>query len=161
MTLNKHLERYLDFQQRANEIFSSVRADYPELVRCASGCDECCSVYFDLSLIEAFFISGMLMSQTPDLRSKIVQKATELADEFTHAREVISSAIPEGKIVPAAIEDGAAKIRIECPLRDGGSCLMYEYRPVTCRLYGIPQRLGDRVVCCPRADSIPVSSMLP
>ncbi len=151
MTLKEHIQRYLDFQNRADEIFASVRSEYPDLVRCAPGCDECCSVYFDLSLIEAFFIRGMLTQQIQgDQRDTVLQKAQDLASAFELAKETISKTMQAGKASPDAIENEAAKLKIECPLRDKGSCVLYDYRPMTCRLYGIPQRLGDRVVCCPK-----------
>jgi hypothetical protein len=44
----------------------------------------------------------------------------------------------------------AAKISVPCPLNEDGGCLLYEHRPITCRLYGVPQKIGPRVISCPK-----------
>jgi Fe-S-cluster containining protein len=42
-----------------------------------------------------------------------------------------------------------AEERIRCPLLDGNEqCVLYETRPITCRLYGIPTAIGGRGHTC-------------
>jgi Fe-S-cluster containining protein len=42
-----------------------------------------------------------------------------------------------------------ARQRIRCPLLDEGEkCGMYEARPITCRLYGIPTVIGGQAHTC-------------
>ncbi|MEW6351359.1 MAG: hypothetical protein AB1646_20090 [Thermodesulfobacteriota bacterium] len=152
MNLQEHIQRYIDLQNRANRLFESVKAVHPEAVRCAQGCDECCAVYFDLSLVEAFFLSGMCRDHiTAEQRDKVLERAQALVSEFAAAREIIDGTAQTGTIPLETIEDEIAKLKIECPLRNDGSCVLYEYRPITCRLYGVPQKIGERVVCCPKS----------
>ncbi len=43
----------------------------------------------------------------------------------------------------------AASARIRCPLlSDRGACILYEYRPITCRLYGIPTSIRGMGSTC-------------
>ncbi len=152
MTLKEHIQRYMELQSRADDLFASVLATHPELVLCAQGCDECCAVYFDLSLVEAFFLSGMFHDRmSPGQLGKVWARAEALASAFANARKLIDGTAQTGAMEPEAIENEIAKLKIECPLRSDGSCALYAYRPITCRLYGIPQKIGDRVVCCPKS----------
>jgi len=48
------------------------------------------------------------------------------------------------------LHEAAALIKIRCPLNEDKGCVLYEHRPITCRLYGVPQKIGDRTVACPR-----------
>jgi len=42
-----------------------------------------------------------------------------------------------------AVMFGLAEERVRCPLlNDRGLCILYPYRPITCRLYGIPTAIG-------------------
>ena len=38
-----------------------------------------------------------------------------------------------------------------CPLLQKGRCLLYESRPVTCRLYGVPTASGGQAHTCHKA----------
>ena len=45
-----------------------------------------------------------------------------------------------------------ARKRVQCPLLDGNDmCEMYQYRPITCRLYGIPTAIGGKAHTCGKA----------
>ncbi len=49
------------------------------------------------------------------------------------------------------LEKKEATIRLMCPLNFDGMCILYEYRPMICRLHGMPHELG-------RPGQIPVRS---
>ena len=41
---------------------------------------------------------------------------------------------------------------IMCPLNDNGRCILYAYRPMICRMHGIPyefQKPGQKIINCP------------
>ena len=47
----------------------------------------------------------------------------------------------------------AAKARIRCPLLDSNDqCVLYDYRPITCRLYGIPTAIGGKGHVCGQSN---------
>ncbi len=42
-----------------------------------------------------------------------------------------------------------AKARVRCPfLNEQEECDLYEYRPITCRLYGVPTSIGNTAHTC-------------
>ena len=153
MKLAEHIQRYLEFVARADRMFESVSRSYNELMFCKSGCDDCCHVYYELSLIEAFYISGMFNGKiTGRSRERAILRAEEAEPLFRDAQEILSSLGKKAKQFggPEAI-NAAARLRIRCPLLEDSRCVLYDDRPVTCRLYGCPQKIGNRVVSCPRS----------
>ncbi|MBW2620677.1 MAG: YkgJ family cysteine cluster protein, partial [Deltaproteobacteria bacterium] len=59
-----------------------------------------------------------------------------------------------GKNETEILMDIAAE-RVRCPLlNDDEMCNLYEYRPITCRLYGIPTSIGGRSHTCGKSGFI-------
>lgn len=141
MNLQGHIKRYLELVERCDNIFASIK--HGDLPACKPNCDDCCRVYFQLSLVEAFYVNGMFLQQTDTAeRSRALIRAEGAIRAFKEATAALSA----DRKKDLSLE--AAKISIPCPLNEDGGCLMYEHRPITCRLYGIPQKIGPRVVSC-------------
>lgn len=152
MKIEEHIRRYLEFAARADRLFASVEKVHGNLMPCKPGCDDCCSVYFELALIEAFTLSGMFVQQVAGARcERVLARVSEVEPLFLEARNLLASIEASGE---ADVVDRASRLRIPCPLKEDGCCVMYEYRPITCRIYGTPQNIGDRVVSCPRTDFV-------
>ncbi|MBW2598144.1 MAG: YkgJ family cysteine cluster protein, partial [Deltaproteobacteria bacterium] len=59
-----------------------------------------------------------------------------------------------GKDETEILMDIAAE-RVRCPLlNDDEMCDLYEYRPITCRLYGIPTSIGGRSHTCGKSGFV-------
>lgn len=144
MNLQEHIRRYLELVQRADHIFETVRKKHPDLIICRSGCDDCCSVYFQLSFIEAFYLSGLFkQSLEPSVRERVMHQLDLLEPHYRNAEALLAGAEEQDKI------EIASKLKTPCPLNEGHGCVLYEHRPITCRLYGIPQKIGNKVISCP------------
>ncbi len=153
MTLQDHIRRYLEVVNRADQAFRSVASGHAELMGCKPGCDDCCSLFFELTLVEAFYVSGMFESQMPASRKETVRsRAADSHRLFEQAQADLAELRSNGR---EAMIQAASRVRIPCPLKEDGLCLLYEHRPVTCRLYGVPQKVGARVVTCPHAGFLP------
>jgi Fe-S-cluster containining protein len=134
-------------------MFESITRSYSDLMPCKLGCDDCCHVYYELSFIEAFYISGMFNDKISGrLRERAIIRAQEAEPLFHDAQVMLgtlgraASDLGESEVI-----DAAARLRIRCPLLEDKRCILYEDRPITCRLYGCPQKVGNRVVTCPRS----------
>jgi hypothetical protein len=151
MNFQDHIRRYLELVASANRLFEAVHREHGHLMGCKPGCDECCSVYYELSLIEAFVINGMfdqVVSRSAARRA--LKRAESVEPLFLKAKEDLLTA-PQDTATQAGLQEAAARIRLQCPLNEEGGCVLYEYRPITCRLYGVPQKISGRVVSCPRS----------
>jgi Fe-S-cluster containining protein len=156
MTLQEHIRRYVELVARADRLFRSVAEIHGELMACKPGCDDCCSVYFELNLIEAFYLSGMIRDNLSDFaRSRVFARADRVEPLFRHAGEILQGIADRGPNREKDVEDAASKLKIPCPLNEDGTCVLYDHRPITCRVYGTPQRIGDRVVSCPKTGFRP------
>ncbi|HMK37198.1 MAG TPA: hypothetical protein VK463_19145 [Desulfomonilaceae bacterium] len=147
MNLQQHIERYVELVCRADRLFESVRDRHGDLLSCKPGCDDCCSVYFQLSLIEAFFLSGMVRQHLrPTALERTLARADRIEPLFRQATTSLAHMHGAGR---QELSDAAARLRVPCPLKEDRGCVLYEHRPITCRLYGVPQRIRGRVLSCP------------
>jgi len=152
VTLHDHIQRYLELVDTANSLFQKVKASHAALMPCTQGCDDCCSVYFQLSLIEAFVINGYFKSQVdPRMQQEVMKKAADVEPMFQQALRASSTRSEEERELGGKSSDEVlGALRIPCVLHVDGSCLLYEHRPITCRLYGAPQKIGGQVIACPK-----------
>jgi len=96
------------------------------------GCDDlCCNgVFVHFTLIEHFYLAEGFRKLPPGKREDLLRRARQYNEAYSR----VSS--PE------------AKFRMPCPLNEDPLCLFYQYRPVLCRVYGLPGRLraaGGRI----------------
>lgn len=149
MTLQDHIRRYLELVAQADELFGAVKRSHGELMACGPGCDDCCHVYFKISLIEAFVISGTFRQNASDgVQQRVLARAERVEPLVLEAEMVLlSGAQNRGK---EELLQTASKIRIPCPLNEDHACSMYDLRPITCRLYGTPQKIAGKAVSCPK-----------
>lgn len=148
MNLQDHISRYLDLVGQAEELFETVQRSHGDLMACKPGCDDCCHVYFKVSLIEAFVISAMFRQNLSNgAQERVLARSENVEPLFREAEILLRRPDPGEK---DELLETASRIKIPCPLNEDQTCALYAYRPITCRLYGTPQKIADRVVSCPR-----------
>lgn len=151
MTLADHIRRYGELLAQADRMFATVERLHGDLMPCKPGCNDCCSVYFELSLIEAFTMSGMFrQTLSPKAQARVLSRSESAEPLFRQAANMLRTEGSGGSRENEERIEAASRVKIPCPLNEDGACVMYEHRPITCRLYGTPQHIGDRVVSCPR-----------
>lgn len=158
MNLQDHIRRYLSLVAHADDLYRSVERLHGSLMPCKIGCDDCCRVYFELSLIEAFTLSWMFQESCSDQVGERVLIRAERADELLRdARSRLQMFDRKGPADVERLVEAASRLKIPCPLNEDHSCVLYQYRPVTCRLYGTPQKIRSKVVTCPLSGFTPGS----
>jgi Fe-S-cluster containining protein len=141
------MSEYDDYLRVAGEWeveFVRNRARHGERIHCRKGCCDCCSQLFQITEIEAAYISrGVKL--LPENRQTELKKR---AQEYQKQREKLleSRSIPDawGTLPPPGL-------RLPCPALEDGACSIYEHRPLICRKYGIPlynPRKPDRIFAC-------------
>lgn len=148
MTLQEHIENHIELLAQTDELFAKIKSSHGHLMPCSSGCDDCCSVLFRLSFIEAFYINGMFHRCAPDsIKKRVLDRIAQSEPLFRDALDVLAGT---NQKEPDHALETASKLRLPCPFKEDHNCVLYEHRPVTCRLYGTPQKIQDRVVSCPK-----------
>lgn len=105
---------------------------------CGQGHDQCCREFVAMTLMEAVYLSHHLNTMLGRrVRQEVIQRAVEVN---RCVRE-----LQPGDVMDDLGEGFAEKYRqahILCPLNELGQCLLFENRPVPCRLFDLP--LEDR-----------------
>ena len=142
-------KQYEEVLAMADKVFERVKSEHSECVKCKTTCSDCCNALFDLYLIEALYINDKFNKKFKDgERERIVEKSNT-ADRTIHklkrkAYKDLESGKDENEILSKMAEE-----RVRCPLlNDDDMCDLYEYRPITCRLYGIPISIGGASHTC-------------
>lgn len=144
----------------ADAVFSRVAERHPDCVTCKPGCSDCCHATFDLSLVEAMYLNAKFVEAFDfgPARSRILENAGNADRQLTRMKRDYFRELRDGKASQEAMDrimDEAARARIRCPLLDANDqCSLYESRPITCRLYGIPTVIGGRAHVCGKSNFV-------
>jgi len=143
MKLDKYFQMYEGLLAEADQAFERVKGKYSEEIHCQKGCYDCCYVnMFFICWLEVLYLYEKYEKSPSWLRRKIDRNLV------TTWQDILASGVLMGEY---SSEDwrqnvkNVAKLKILCPLVVNGSCALYQYRPVICRLYGTPLITGGRL----------------
>jgi len=124
--------------------FVALRDKFPNEVCCRPGCDDCCHACFSVSCAEALLLRHALTGLSDSQKKQLVKRAETAENEFHVLENKIRSQRPDAK------KEIVGTFRLRCPLLVPGSCqcLLYDYRPITCRVYGLPTSIGNQGHVC-------------
>lgn len=111
--------------------------------RCGRDTADCCYQYLELRLIEVLYLTmGMNRTLKSALRIAAIENAVKIYQTIRLLKKGLGQnpETTEGKKALAAIY--AAK-QILCPMNIAGKCAVFSFRPLSCRLYDIPQNMVD------------------
>ncbi len=136
-------KKYEEVLAMADGAFERVKKEYSESVKCKTGCSACCYALFDLALIEALYINYHFKKAFKGKEKNELIDKSNVADREVHRiKKKASEDLKTGKKEDEILTE-IAMAHIRCPLlNEEDKCSFYEYRPITCRLYGIPQSIG-------------------
>ena len=159
LDLTPYFERYEALRDNVDAIFKKVAGEYGEQVRCGKGCSDCCYALFDLTLIEALYLNHHFNRCFEGLeRSRILERADTADREIHRLKRRVFKASEEGADTAEILRE-VAQQKVRCPLLgEDDLCVLYEHRPVTCRLYGIPTVIGESAHTCHRSGFEPGQS---
>ena len=138
-----YLKKYEEISSMADELFLRVQKDFPECVKCEIKCEDCCHALFDLTLIEAVYINYQFNKKFEGkMKEQLLEKSNRADRKTYQIKKKAYQDKESGKNEVDILMEMAAE-RVRCPLLNTeGLCDLYEYRPITCRLYGIPTSIG-------------------
>jgi Fe-S-cluster containining protein len=151
--------------ERLDRWFNDARARLPAVIPCQPGCSACCHGPFDVSVADALLLREGLTELPDQERNEVRERGRAL---LTRMREQAPDWQPPWDI--ARLGEGrfdaiADRLSDEpCPLLDPeGRCRVYAYRPLVCRLIGLPMMTAGGFVLeneCPIQDRFPVYASL-
>ena len=148
--LDAVFESYEKLVAQADSLFGRVHDQFPQEVSCKAGCSDCCNAMFDLSLVEAMYINRKF-HETYGFgaeRSLILEAASDADRKAVRLKRHYFQLAKEG-MSDAEIMHIAGQDRVRCPLLgDDDKCMLYKFRPITCRLYGVPTVIQGKAHVC-------------
>ena len=149
MELSTFFEKYIKIVESAEKVFAQIKKEHPDCVKCKIECSDCCHALFDISLVEALYISLKFREKYHGAeQEQLIDKANKADRKIYKLKKDAYKEFKEGKDETAIFEKMAEE-RVRCPmLNDSDQCDIYEFRPITCRLYGIPTAIGGKGHTC-------------
>lgn len=146
--------KYERFVAQIDEVFEQVRQKHPDCVKCKLACADCCHALFDLALIEALYINRhFLENAVEEKKIEIIDVANRTDRKIYQLKRKAFKAVESGEKSEEDVLLEMSVERVRCPLLNTDErCELYEYRPVTCRLYGIPTAIAGRGHTCGLSD---------
>ncbi|MEW6077545.1 MAG: YkgJ family cysteine cluster protein [Thermodesulfobacteriota bacterium] len=136
--LTPYFKKYEALAKQADQIFDRVKNEYPACVNCKKGCTDCCYALFDLTLVEALYINHHF-KKTFGADAELMEKANKADRAIFRLKKRAYRDVKENNKDEVAVLYELGRERIRCPfLNERELCALYEHRPITCRLYGIP-----------------------
>lgn len=140
VVLEDILNKYGNLLREVDGWFENCLMAHSDQIACHSGCSSCCRGLFDITLLDALYLQSGYAKLTEGLKGIIRKKADDRL-------KALSASFPSLhtpwilNVVPESDWDEIMPEEDETPcviLSDDGDCLVYQYRPMTCRLNGIP-----------------------
>ncbi|MCK5349432.1 MAG: YkgJ family cysteine cluster protein, partial [Desulfobacula sp.] len=141
--------------QMVDAVFDRVKEEFPKEVFCREKCSDCCYAIFDLTLIEALYLKDKFLKkfmgkEKNDLFEIAGKTDRVLTKMKRNAYKEVKNGADELEILGKMSQE-----RVRCPLLgEDNLCVMYEYRPLTCRVYGIPTSTAGVSHICGRTNFI-------
>ena len=142
-------KKYETLVEKVERIFEQMKNKFPAEVQCKPGCSDCCNALFDLTLIESLYINFHFNKQFKGSQRNLLLEKANTADRQTYKiKRAAYKLTQKDNDDDRAIKEVSLK-RIRCPLLDEQDlCMLYDYRPIACRIYGIPQAIGGKGHVC-------------
>jgi Fe-S-cluster containining protein len=144
---------------RVDNWFHRTRASLLGELPCGRGCFRCCIGMFPITALDADALSRGLTSLAPELRRDIQATARSQAAlieaSFPRLRESAALSAWSDAEVDRIVEQFTD---LPCPaLGSEGECRVYPFRPVTCRMMGIPvEENGLLCGACEVQTAVPI-----
>jgi Fe-S-cluster containining protein len=131
--------------RQAEDWFQRARASLLGSLPCGQGCSHCCIGPFTITILDRLELQRGLRSIPPAVRADIIERARTLAVKIEGAFPPLNHAAATypDEIIDQIVEQFQHS---PCPaLSTDGACLVYPFRPITCRTMGIPHHTQGMV----------------
>jgi Fe-S-cluster containining protein len=152
--------------QLDNWFAKGVAAAGPGVVPCRVGCTACCHGPFDISPADAQDVHSAVSALPTVIREGVLERASVARERSAEFLPTWGPPWDADTLSEAMIDDLCeSQATLPCPALDpdGGSCLIHEARPATCRLTGLGLDASDGLLLenvCPIQGEFPAYASL-
>ena len=117
--MERHFQRLAEIFRSIDNLYEMAQKHYS--FGCEGCADNCCETKFHHhTLIEELYLAEGLKRLAEDTKKAALARAAGVV-----------------KIHNESSDD----VRVMCPLNENGLCIIYEHRPMICRIHGVPYQL--------------------
>jgi len=146
-----YFQRYERIVAAANAAFDRIKGEHADCVKCKPTCSDCCFALFDLTFIEALYINHKFneVFEAPE-KQPLLDNANRADRKVYQLKRQAVKDLNAGKSEVEVLATMGME-RVRCPmLNKKDQCDIYSFRPITCRLYGIPTAIEGMSHTCGR-----------
>jgi Fe-S-cluster containining protein len=134
------LSASLPLFRRAEQWFDRAHSVLLGALPCRRGCHACCMGIFPVTIVDAVELHRGLNGLKPALRSDIERVAGEHVSALERSFPRLTESASLDAWTDAELDAAAQEFSdLPCPaLGENGECRVYEHRPLTCRMMGLP-----------------------
>ncbi len=146
--------------RRLDRWFEDTRKRNPDVIPCHHGCCACCHGPFDISVADALLLREGIAALPETERETVRRKGRALLDRIRHLSPAWRSPWDLESLGEATFDAITDVLADEpCPLLDDtGACRVYLYRPLVCRMMGLPMMTAGGFTlenACPIQEQFP------
>jgi Fe-S-cluster containining protein len=158
-------ETWQEELQKLDRWSAGVAASHPDVVPCRPGCADCCHGPFDVSAADALLLREGLATLPDAIRAAVRARGGVVLDKMRALEPGWGTPWDLRAITDERFDEIADALASEpCPLLDDeGQCMVYAYRPLICRVMGLPMMTADGLVlenACPIQEQFPAYAAL-
>ena len=130
---------------QADEAFRKMKEEHGPSMACELHCSECCHAVFGLFLIGAASLKQHFDQLDTQKKKEVLLRCNETERGLKRLERKLELHGEDLEMQDLIL----ARERIRCPLLDDNQeCVLYDHRPITCRVYGIPTRMQGKIRAC-------------
>ena len=133
------VNQYRQLLQQADDWFDHCLDVQGQQMACRRGCSGCCRGLFDITLLDAYLLQQGFNTLTTEQQNGVLALVDQRVHQLQHQWPEFQSPYILNHLPHQQWQEMPEDDLTPCPLLDAdGLCMVYQYRPLTCRLHGVP-----------------------
>ena len=144
--LRPFFQDYEVLLEQVDRVFSKAAAEDSSLLNCGLETEACCFQWADLKLVEAAYLSHKMNKtlRAPE-RKAAIERAIGVIKRVEELRRRIEQEGGQSDGGEKRLHLLYAEEKIRCPLNLEAKCILYDARPIVCRMHGLADSPGSEV----------------
>ena len=143
--LKPFFQDYEILLEQVDDVFKEAAAEESSLLSCGRETEACCFHLVDLQLVEAAYLSHkMNKTLTTAERKAAIERASGVTKRLRELGRRLEQEGLQGNTSEETLHLVYEQEKIKCPLNLEGKCILYEARPICCRMHGLASPVGTK-----------------
>ena len=144
VALRPFFQDYEVLLEQVDHAFSKAAAKDSSLLSCGLETEACCFHWVDLKLVEAAYLSHKMNKtlRAPE-RKAAIERAIGVIKRVEELRRRVEQEGGQSDSGEKRLHILYAEEKIKCPLNLEAKCILYDARPIVCRMHGLADSPGS------------------